>query len=130
LRSNGLYLELSIFKKNNGRLEGQYYKQLANLGGESGLPPVLIKKIMKRYLLFCGMHYYPDGGFNDMKYSSDNLDELKELFIKGESEDYDIKYDWYDGVDEYIDGRVDWIHIYDSKEDNVINFESVNEYLK
>jgi len=47
LRSNGLYLELSIFKNNNGRLEGQYYKQLANLGGESGLPPVLIKKIMK-----------------------------------------------------------------------------------
>ncbi len=85
---------------------------------------------MKRYLLFCGVHYYPDGGFYDMKYSSDNLHELKELFIKGESEDYDIKDDWYDGVDEYVAGRVDWIHIYDSKEDKVINFESVTEYLK
>jgi len=51
LRSNGLYLELSILKNNNGRLEGQYYKQLANLGGESGLPPVLIKNIMTVYLL-------------------------------------------------------------------------------
>ena len=50
-----------------------------------------------------------------MKYSSHNLDELKELFVKGESEDYDIKDDLYDGVDEYIAGRVDWIHIYDSK---------------
>jgi hypothetical protein len=67
LRSNGLYLELSILKNNNGRLEGQYYKQLANLGGESGLPPVLIKKIMTLY--YKNIETIKKHGFENMNFS-------------------------------------------------------------
>ncbi len=34
---------------------------------------------MKRYLLFSGEDYYPQGGFEDLVFSSDSIDECKQF---------------------------------------------------
>ena len=35
---------------------------------------------MKKYLLFAGHRYYPDGGFDDFRGSFNSIDEAKEWF--------------------------------------------------
>lgn len=34
-------------------------------------------KRMKRYLIFGGSHYYPSGGWRDLKHTTDSLDEAR-----------------------------------------------------
>jgi len=45
-------------------------------------------KGLRRYLIFCGWFYYPDGGWNDFRKDTDSLDEAirycKDLIEKGE----------------------------------------------
>lgn len=50
---------------------------------------------MKRYLLFAGDNYYPEGGWHDLKLESDDLESLK-LFAETKN--------W------------NWMHIADTRE--------------
>ena len=56
---------------------------------------------MKRYWLFAGIFYYPEGGMEDLVKVSDDEDELK----KEVNDNWSDKYNWY--------------HIYDSKEQKI-----------
>jgi len=49
---------------------------------------------MKRYLLFCGSNYYPNGGMNDCDGSFDTIEEALEALNKKE-----WSKDWYHIVD-------------------------------
>lgn len=44
--------------------------------------------MLRRYLLFAGGHYYPNGGWNDFVESFDNLDQAKAVGLK-------LREDWY-----------------------------------
>lgn len=77
---------------------------------------------MKRYLLFWGDDYYPKPGWLDFKYSSNDVDELKEIAIKRFAKK---EYRWQriDGaVTSFIDEtRIpDWAQIVDLEEDDII----------
>jgi len=48
---------------------------------------------MKRYLLFYGSYYYPDGGWNDFEGDYDTVEEAMDDFILEHSDD------WYQIID-------------------------------
>jgi hypothetical protein len=53
---------------------------------------------MKKFLLFGGYTYYPNGGWGDFINSFDTLEEAKEVIIKP-AESFETKEDWYHVVD-------------------------------
>jgi len=61
---------------------------------------------MKRYLLFCGINYYPSGGIDDLRGDYDSVEEAETVFRRKITEKYGegSPYDYY------------WGHIYDIKE--------------
>lgn len=55
---------------------------------------------MNRYWLFSGQNYYPSGGMEDFKESSDRLEHVKEYITK-------LEYG-------------EWAHIYDMHESKIV----------
>lgn len=49
-------------------------------------------QIMKRFWLFSGDYYYPQGGMRDFIESFDTKEEAKELYLKIKTE---WSYQWY-----------------------------------
>ena len=56
---------------------------------------------MKRYLLFSGYTYYPDGGWEDFRGSFRTLEEAKEATLEAPG-------DWWQIVDTDTGKLVDW----------------------
>lgn len=54
---------------------------------------------MKRYLLFEGLVYYPDGGWNDLAGDFDTVEEAKASGEESMLEGKRVLYDWYQIVD-------------------------------
>lgn len=54
---------------------------------------------MKRFLLFCGSHYYPGGGWNDFVGS---FDAVADAYAEARS----LNQDWYHVVDSTIGEQV------------------------
>ena len=48
---------------------------------------------MKRFLLFTGQHYYPDGGWDDFKGDFESYEHAKDFLIQHND------YDWWHLVD-------------------------------
>lgn len=48
---------------------------------------------MKRFLLFSGYNYYPNGGWLDLKGSYDTIEEVNDAIVTNPSDD------WYQIVD-------------------------------
>ncbi len=73
---------------------------------------------MKRFLLFGGENYYPQGGFNDFIAEFDTYDEARKAaaYIK---RDYSSKYNSY---------AVDWTDIVDTHEK--FEFGSATEHTR
>lgn len=64
---------------------------------------------MKRYLLFIGDRYYPNGGMRDFKSSYDTIDEIMPII---EKEDYFNT----------------WVHVYDAEKGKlIISIEDIVE---
>lgn len=63
---------------------------------------------MKRYLLFCGDRFYPDGGMKDLAKSSD---DITSLFTHWD--------EWCDRSSSLVSL---WGHIYDTQEEKIILF--------
>lgn len=51
---------------------------------------------MKKYLLFAGHEFYPDGGMEDFEGDYDSLDEIKEIVKNTFPEK---EYNWYQIVE-------------------------------
>ena len=59
-------------------------------------------KGLRRYLIFCGWFYYPEGGWDDFRKDTDSLDEA-------------IRY-----CNDLIEKGEDWCHIVDTHERKII----------
>ena len=57
---------------------------------------------MPRYAIFAGQLYYPEDGWDDFKFLSDNKKEIRSIYNKSKFE----KFDKYNEL-----GMYDWIHI-------------------
>ena len=62
---------------------------------------------MKRYLIFLGLEYYPEGGMNDFLIDCDTLEECKIAINK------EIKTSNYKE-------RYNWSHIYDTETKKIV----------
>ena len=62
----------------------------------------------KKYLLFAGNTYYPQGGMHDLKYSAATIDECKKYFVENAEE-------ISNGT--YINN---WCHIVDASNLNIV----------
>lgn len=51
---------------------------------------------MRRYLLFAGSSYYPEGGTNDLVADSDNFMSLRDYAIEREK---GMTFDWWEILD-------------------------------
>ena len=60
---------------------------------------------MKRFLVFAGNHYYPQGGTNDLVASFETLKEVEEFIYENS---YRHPIHGY---------KYDWIHYYDAKDE-------------
>lgn len=69
---------------------------------------------MKRYLVFLGMHYYPDGGISDMFGEYDTIEECMTVLDKRIMEDFNPEYRT---LDQHIESfwEHSWCHIYDTE---------------
>lgn len=74
---------------------------------------------MKRYLVFFGPYYYPEGGMNDFIGEVDTIKEGISILDKTIMEGYDsdmfykqewIKYQW----------KMNWAHIYDTQQMKIV----------
>jgi hypothetical protein len=54
---------------------------------------------MKRYLIFAGSNYYPSGGWDDFRGSTDTLDEATSIAKGG-------RHDWWHVVDTHTETEV------------------------
>jgi hypothetical protein len=62
---------------------------------------------MKRYMIFAGMRYYPEGGINDFAGYANEYEEAINLAK--------AKYDEYQEAHYYC-----WVHIYDCQTEKII----------
>lgn len=57
---------------------------------------------MKRFLLFCGSNYYPDGGWHDYAGDFETLDQATTEAERSTS--FDHRFDWWHVVDTTLTG--------------------------
>jgi len=69
---------------------------------------------MKRYWLFAGDNYYPNGGMDDFVGSFYRIDEAKKIGSKKYAISYDCKMRGHSLV------SIDWVHILDSEKNKII----------
>ena len=79
---------------------------------------------MKRYWLFFGNNYYPDGGMEDLLSSHDTLTDAIKAFDDKLSEDYNEEC--LQTKNEYLEMQKElhWAHVFDSKNQKVVWFDS------
>ena len=62
--------------------------------------------MLKRYILFAGLNYYPAGGWNDMNLS---FDATEEVLLENPELPLKIKdFDWHHVIDTHTGERVCW----------------------
>lgn len=74
----------------------------------------------KRYLLFMGLVYYPQGGVKDLAANCDSIEECNGVWVKNLSKDHSKGL--YPDINEYIEFQKEytWAHIYDTESNRVV----------
>ena len=72
---------------------------------------------MKRFLVFCGEDYYPQGGMNDFVGDFDTLEECR-VALKSDIITNQIAQEQNFGV--WLARSIEWTQIWDSKERKLI----------
>ena len=109
--------------KQNGDSNMYYYKYLKYKTKYLDLKENRNKnKILKyhRYLIFAGIQYYTQGGWEDYYGAANSLDDAKDIYYevleKSSNLIPDEDYDW----EKNPKGYYDWIHVVDTANDTII----------
>lgn len=80
---------------------------------------------MKRFIVFCGMHYEEQGGMNDYLGTCDSVIEVNDLIQSHQqTEDWNVT-NWYNG----IDLKEDTVFHYSTKDKEFITSE-LKDHIK